>query len=107
MLNKHKKMISLVSRETPFGQSVSELVYGVNIFDLDFGFQIDSVKQPIKSNSVSLGHMSHCGTSSLNYHFDHGFVALQRCTTEIHLEKNVCWWVRNTLHSTAHHFVFF
>ena len=33
--------------------------------------------------------------------------SLQRCTTEIQLEKNVCWWVRNPLHSTAQPFVFF
>ena len=26
---------------------------------------------------------------------------LQRCTTETLLEKNVCWWVRDPLHSTA------
>ena len=42
-----------VAEPTPFAQNVSELVFGVNIIDLDLGFQIDSVKQPIKSNSVS------------------------------------------------------
>ena len=36
-----------------------EVVFGVNIFDLDFGFQIDSVEQPVKSNSVGSGHVSH------------------------------------------------
>ena len=40
-------------------------VFGVNIFDLDLGVQIDSIAQPIKSNSVGSGNMSHCGTSSL------------------------------------------
>ena len=53
---------------------VSELVLGDNIFDLDFGFHIDSVKEPIKRGSVRSRHVSHRRTSSLNYHFDHGFV---------------------------------
>ena len=50
---------------------------GVNVFDLDFGFQMDSVEQPIKSNSVGSGHVSHCRTSSSNDHFDHGFVVFK------------------------------
>ena len=29
-----------------------ELVFGVNVFDLDFGVQIDSVKQPIQSRAT-------------------------------------------------------
>ena len=47
-----------------------ELVFWVNIFNLDFGFQIDSVEQPVKSNSVGSGHVSHRRTLSFNYHFD-------------------------------------
>ena len=39
-----KKVIPFISWETSFGQDVRELVFGVNIFDLDLGFQIDSVK---------------------------------------------------------------
>ena len=39
--------------ETSFGQDVSELVFGVNKFDLDFGFLVDSAKQPTKSNNVN------------------------------------------------------
>ena len=38
-------MIPFIFRETPFGQNVSELVFGVNMFDLDLGFQMDSVEQ--------------------------------------------------------------
>ena len=48
-------MIPLITREISFGQNVSELVFGVDVFDLDFGVHINSVKQPIKSNSVSHG----------------------------------------------------
>ena len=43
-----QKMVPFVTRETTFGQYVSELVFGVNISDLDFGIKIDSVKQPIQ-----------------------------------------------------------
>ena len=35
-------------------QYVCELVLGVNVFDLDFGVQIDSIKQPIKSVARSV-----------------------------------------------------
>ena len=77
------------SLEKPFfGQNVSKLVFCVNMFAFDLGFQVDSVKQPIKSNSVSSRHMSHCGTSSFDYHFDHSFVVF-KYTTRIHLGKNV------------------
>ena len=69
-----QKVISLISRETSFGQNVSKLVFGVNIFDLDFGIQVDTIKQPIKSDTVSSRHMSQSGTSSFDYILDHGFV---------------------------------
>ena len=58
-------------------ESQQVVFFGVNMFDLDFGFQIDSVKSPIKSNSVSSGNMSHCRASSLNDHLDHRFVAFK------------------------------
>ena len=41
---------------------------------LDFWVQIDSIKQPIKSNCVGSGNMSHCRASSLSDHLDHCFV---------------------------------
>ena len=41
-----KKMIPLVA------QHVSKLVFGVNIFDFDLRFQVNSVEQPVKGNSV-------------------------------------------------------
>ena len=70
-------MIPCIFRKTSCGQNGSELVLGVNIFDLDLGLHIDSVKEPIKSNSVGSGHMSHRRTSSFNYHFDHVFVVFK------------------------------
>ena len=34
----------------------------VDVLDLDFGVQVDSIEQLIKRNSVGPGNMSHCGT---------------------------------------------
>ena len=72
-----QKVIPLIARETSFGQNVRELVFGVNIFDLDLGFQVDPVKQPVKSNSVGSGHVSDRWTSSFGYHFDHSFIVFK------------------------------
>ena len=55
-----QKMIPFITCEISLGQYVCELVSGVNVFDLDFGVQIDYIEQPIKSNSVGSGNMSHC-----------------------------------------------
>ena len=62
--------------------------FGVNICDLDFGVvQIDSVKQPVKSNTVSSRHMSHCGTSSFDENFDHGFVVFKGVQLRLALRR--------------------
>ena len=58
----------------PWVKMSASWVFGVNVPDLDLGVQIDSTKQPIKSNSVGSGNMSHCTTSSLYDHLDHCFV---------------------------------
>ena len=50
---------------------------GVHVFDLDSGVQINSIEQPIKSNSVSSGNMSQCRTSAFNDHLDHSFIVLK------------------------------
>ena len=60
-----QKMIPFITCEISLGQYVCELVFGVNVFDLDFGVHIGSIEQPIKSNSVGSGNMSHCRASSL------------------------------------------
>ena len=46
----------------PFGWNVGKLFFGVDVLNLDFGVQVDSIEQPIKRNSVGPGNMSHCGT---------------------------------------------
>ena len=61
-----QKMIPILTCVVSLGQYVCELVFGVNIFDLDFGVWINSTKQPIKSNSVGSGHVSHRRTSAFN-----------------------------------------
>ena len=65
LLKQTQSMIPFVTCEISFGQYVGKLVFSVDVFDLDFGVQIDSIKQPIKRNSVSPGNMSRCGTPSL------------------------------------------
>ena len=59
-----QKMIPFITCEISLGQDVCELAFGVYVFDVDLQVQ-NSIKQPIKSNSVGFGNMSHCGTSSL------------------------------------------
>ena len=39
-----KKIIPFMTCKTTFGQHVRELVFGVNILDLDLGVHVDSVK---------------------------------------------------------------
>ena len=72
-----KKIVPLIACEIPFCQYDCKLVFGVDILDLKLGVQIDSVRQPIKSNSVGSGNMSHCWTSAFDDHFNHGFVILK------------------------------
>ena len=72
-----QKMVPFITCEVSLGQYVFELVFGVNVLNLDFGVQIDSIKKPIKSNSVGSGNMSHCRASFLYDHLDHCFVVFK------------------------------
>ena len=65
-IKQSQQMIPLITRETALCQDVCKLVLGVNIFDLNLGVQIDSIKQPIESNSVGPGNMSHRWTSAFS-----------------------------------------
>ena len=82
-----QEVIPFISRETSFGQNVGELVLGVHIFNVDIGFQVDSAKQPIKSNSVSSWHMTHCGTSSFDYHFDSSFIVFKKVQLRLSMRR--------------------
>ena len=78
-----QKMIPFFTCEISLGKHVCEFVFDVNVFDLGFGVQIDSIEQPIESNSVGSGNMSHCRASSLYDHLDHCFVVFK------HIQKSV------------------
>ena len=60
-----EKMVPFITFEVPFSQHVSELFFGVNIFDLNLRIQINSFKEPVLSNSVGSGYVSHCRTSAV------------------------------------------
>ena len=68
------KTIPFITGEITLRQHVCELFFGVNIFDLVSGVQIDYVTQPIKRDSLGSGHVSHRSTSAFNDHFDHSFI---------------------------------
>ena len=97
MLNKHKRWFHSSRVKISLGQYVCELVFGVNVFDLDFGVQIDSIKQPIKSNSVGSGNMSHCRASSLYDHLDHCFVVFKEIQQSFLTRRMHVWEIKSTL----------
>ena len=61
------------------------------------GVQINSIEQPIKSNSVGSGDVSHCSNSAFDNHLDYRFNCPQTHTIKLlgsrigHLkEQNQC-----------------
>ena len=58
-IEQKQQVIPFITCEISLCQYVCELVFDVNIFDLILRVQIDSIEQPIKSNSVGPGNMSH------------------------------------------------
>ena len=62
-------------------------VLGVNVFDLDFWVQIDSVKQPIKRDFVGSGHVSRCRASAFTDHLDHRFIVFKNVKACLCSEK--------------------
>ena len=77
MLNKRSRSFHSSRVKLSVVSMSASLIFGVNIFDLDLWFQTDSVKQPIKRNSVFSGHVSHCWTSSFHGHPDYTFVVFK------------------------------
>ena len=60
-----EKIVPLITCEIALCcQCVCELGFGVNLFDLDFWVEVDSVKKPIKRNSVGSEYVSQCWTSA-------------------------------------------
>ena len=72
-----QQMIPFITCEIPFCQDVCKLVLGVDVFNLDFWVKINPIEQPIKSNSMGSGNMSHCWTSAFHNHFDHSFIVFK------------------------------
>ena len=64
-----QQMIPFITCEIPLVNMSASWVSGVDVFDLDFGVQINSIEQPIKSNPVGSGDVSHCRTSAFYNHF--------------------------------------
>ena len=72
-----QQMIPFITCEIPLCQNVCKLILGVNVFDLDLSVKINPIKQPIKSNSMSSGNMSHCWAPAFHNHFDHSLIVLK------------------------------
>ena len=72
-----KKIVPFITWETSFCQYVCNLVFGVDLPNLNLRIQVNSVKQTIKSNSVGSWHMSHCWTPAFDDHLYHGFIVLK------------------------------
>ena len=92
-----QKMIPFITCEISLCQCVCELVLGVNVIDLDLGVQIDSIKQPIKSNAVVSGNMSHCKASSLYGHLDHCFVVFKHIQQSLLTIRMHVWRKRSNI----------
>ena len=69
-----KKIVTLITCESSSCHYVCQLVFGVNVSDLNLGIQVNSVESLIKSNSVGSGHVSHCWTSAFDNHLNHCFI---------------------------------
>ena len=77
MLNKFNKCFHSSRVKFPLVKMSANWFLVSDVFDLDFGVQINSIEQPIKNNSVGSGDVSHCKTSALNNHLDYGFIVLK------------------------------
>ena len=84
-----EKMVPLITCEVPFSQDVCELFFGVDVLDLNIRIQLNSVKQPVLSNSVGSGYVSHCWTSVFDDHFNHCFAVLKKCRVSHRIEKTL------------------
>ena len=72
-----EKIIPLNTWEIALCQYVCELVFGVDVFDLDLWVQIDPVKQPIERDFVGSANMSHCWAPAFDDHLDHRFIVFE------------------------------
>ena len=66
-----------VTSERSFGQYVSELATGVNIFNLDHWVRIYHDDQSIRCQSVDSGNTSYSRTPAFHNHLDDCFTVLK------------------------------
>ena len=72
-----EKTVPLITWEVALCQYVCELVFGVVMFDLDFGIEVDSVTQPIWRDLRGSCYVSHHRTPSFDDHLDHCLVVFK------------------------------
>ena len=78
-VNQTKKITPVSTRETASSQQVSELVFGVNIFDFGFlGPKLILSHNQSHATPVGSRHLSHRWTLSFDDHLDHSFVVFRR-----------------------------
>ena len=96
MLNKRRRWFHSSRVKLP---SVSMSASWFLVSNLDLWFQVDSVEQPSKRNSVGSGHVSHCWTSSFDYHLDDSFVVFKNVQLRRALRRMcVCGYVVQIWH---------
>ena len=86
-VNQTKNITPIITRETAFSQQICELVFGVNIFDVDLAVQVDSVQQPILRDSMGSRHVSPHRTSSFDDHLYHSFVVFKNVQLSFALRR--------------------
>ena len=97
-----EKTVPLITWEIALCQYVCELVFGVIMFDLDFGIEVDSVKQPIRRDSVVLATCLIIGLLSLMIILITASLS-SKCTTALHIEQNLRLWSRDLDLTTDQH----
>ena len=65
--------------------------FEVDVLDLDFLVEVNSIEQPIKRNSVGPGNMSHCGTLFFNDHLNERVVVLKNIQQSFLTRKLDVW----------------
>ena len=93
MLNRRRRCFQSSRVELPLVNKSTGWFFGVTILDLDFGVQVDSVKQPIRRDSVLSGNVSHRRTSTFNDHLDHCWIVLKFVTCSCPFCDSSCEFV--------------
>ena len=87
MLTKHRSWFRSFLEKLPLVRMSASCFLVSTYLIWIFGIQVDPIKQPIKSDSVSSRHMSQRGTSSLKYHLDHDFAVFKKVQLRFPLRR--------------------